>query len=79
MPPKRSTLFSEAPAPHSCCLHFCLPGVQHADGGEQGRRAPAHHHQQHGECERWARVLVSRGSVLELQADVGQCQSVVWV
>jgi len=46
----------EPPVQRSCHQHFCCPDVQHADSGEQGRGASAHHHQQHRECERWARA-----------------------
>lgn len=79
MPPKGNTLLLEPPTQRSCHLRFCWPDIQHADSGEQGRGAPAHHHQQHREHQRWAQTLLSRGSTLELQTEPGQCQSLGWV
>lgn len=57
---------------HSCHQHFCCPDVQHTDSRGEGRRAPAQHHQQHGERERWAQTQLSCGSTPGMQADQGQ-------
>lgn len=72
MSPKTNTPSLEPPVQRFCHQHFCFPDVQHTDSGEQGRRAPAHHHQQHGERERWAQTQMSRGSSLGVRADLGQ-------
>lgn len=75
MSAKTNTPPLEPPVQHSCLQCSCCPDVQHADSGEQGGRAPAHHHQQHRERERWAWAQMSCGDTL----GVHQGQGVVLV
>lgn len=62
MSPKTTAPSWEPPVQCSCQQHFCGPDVQHTASREQGGGAPAHHHQQHGERERWARTSLGERS-----------------
>lgn len=74
MSAKTKTPPLEPAAQHSCLQHSCCPDVQHTNSREQGGRAPAHHHQQHRERERWAWALMSGGDTLEVHLGQGVVQ-----
>lgn len=74
MSAKTKTPPLEPAAQHSCLQHSCCPDVQHTNSREQGGRAPAHHHQQHRERERWAWALMSCGDTLEVHLGQGVVQ-----